>query len=177
MYPRILLLAAALAASSGALAADAPYLTRTKIEPAQFEQLVALLEREMGTGGRFEWIEPAERAEVEAALARMRERLRGRTSLTALGEDERIAVFNDQEAVNAILTRRDSERRVCERRMLVGSHRKETVCETYGQRMARIKGSRERMEELNHRVQRCREVTPAGSVLNSGGGGITCASG
>ena len=177
MHPRILLLAAALAASFGATGAEAPYVTRTKLEPAQFGQLVELLRREMRAGGRFEWIEPAERAEVEAALARMRERLGGRTSLTALGEDERIAVFNDQEVVNAILTRRDSERRICERRLLVGSHRKETVCETYGQRMARIKGSRERMEELNHRVQRCRELTPPGPVANSGGGGISCASG
>lgn len=177
MNPRILMLAAALAASSGALAADEPYVTRTKIEPARFGELASALATELHTGGRFEWTTPPERAAVEAALARMAARLEGRRTLAELGEDERIALYNDQEEINAILARRDSERRVCERRALVGSHRKETVCETYGQRMARIKGSRDRMDELNRRVQRCKEIASPGPVLNSGGGGITCAGG
>ena len=177
MNYRIVLFAAALAASSGAGAADAPYVTRTKIEPQQFGQLVAVLATETRTGGRFEWITPAERAEVDAALARMGEMLAGRSSLAELREDDRIALFNDQESINAILTRRDSERRICERRMIVGSHRRETVCETYGQRMARMKGSREHMDKLNRRVQLCREIPSPGPVLNSGGGGVTCVSG
>ncbi|HVF35379.1 MAG TPA: hypothetical protein VND91_08650 [Candidatus Saccharimonadia bacterium] len=160
-----------------ALAGPEPYLTRTKVEPARFGQLVEVLRDEMEPGGRFAYVTREERTRVETSLARMQEVLHGKASLADLDERERIAVLNAQEEVNAILTKRDSERLVCDRRLLPGSHRKETVCETYGDRMARIKGSREQVERLNRRIQACREVTLPGPAANSGSGGIVCQSG
>src|SRR5687768_3231289 len=131
----------------------------------------------MRTGGRFAWVTPAERSRIDTTLERMAGVLAGKRSLADLNDNERVIVFNGQEEVNGILAKRDSERLVCQRRLLPGSHRKETVCETYGEQMARIKGSRENIERNNRRVQACREITNPGPVANSGGGGITCQSG
>lgn len=166
----------ALLAYCAAAAADAGYVTRGKIEPARFAELATALESEMRSGGRFEYVTLAERARIDAALQRMGDALHGKQALGELSERERVAVFNAQEEINGILARRDGERLVCAHREVVGSHRKLTVCETYAERMARIKGSRQRADELNRRVQTCREVT-TGPVANSGGGGITCRSG
>ena len=176
MTTRPFLLLLLLAAAGIATAAE-PFVTRAKVEPASFMQLVAVLETEMRAGGRFAWVTPAERSRIDAALERMARILAGKRSLADLGERERVLVFNAQEEVNGILARRDSERLVCERRLLPGSHRKETVCETYGEKMARIKGSRENIERNNRRVQVCRELTNPGPVANSGSGGISCRSG
>lgn len=160
-----------------ALAAPEPYLTRTKVEPARFGQLIQTLRVEMAPGGRFAYVTPAERDRIEGSLERMRAALEGKATLADLDERERLSVFNAQEEVNAILTKRDAERVLCDRRPLPGSHRKELVCETYGQRMARIKGSREQVERLNRRVQTCRELTVPGTAPGAGQAGISCRSG
>jgi hypothetical protein len=166
-----------LLAAGAASAEEKAYVTRAKVEPASFPALAAILHAEMRTGGRFAYVTPEERARIDAALERMARMLAGKRSLADLTEVERVAVFNGQEEVNGILAKRDAERLVCQRRLLPGSHRKETVCETYGDQMARIKGSRENIERNNRRVQVCRELTNPGPVANSGGGGITCQSG
>lgn len=164
-------------AAAAPAAAENAFVTRSKVEPARFGQLVAVLGEEMRTGGRFAWVTPDERARVDASLARMAALLAGKRTLDELGERERVALLNAQEEVNAILTKRDAERLVCERRTLPGSHRKISSCETYGERMARIKGSREQVDRLNRRVQQCRELTVPGTAANAGNAGITCRSG
>lgn len=156
MAARIALLVLFLGAC-GAASAGETYVTKKKIEPAHFDALVETLDGEMRAGGRFEHVSLAERARIHAAVSRMRQVLHGRQSIDELREHERVAVFNAQEEINGILTRRDGERLVCERRPLPGSHRKETVCETYAERMARQRGSRQRANELNRRIQQCNE--------------------
>lgn len=172
-----LLFGMSLFACATALAGSEAYVTRTRVEPARFGQLVEVLRTEMGPGGRFAYVTTAERDRIEHSLDRMRVALDGKATLADLDDRDRLAVFNAQEEVNSILTRRDAERVVCDRRPLPGSHRKETVCETYGDRMARIKGSREQVERLNRRVQQCRELTVAGTAPNAGNAGIVCQSG
>ena len=176
MY-RYLVLLPCILALSGTATAKEGYVTQRKIEPTAFAQLETLLQEEMDIGGRFAYVEPAERVAIDANLARMRGLLDGKRTLAELDEDERVAVFNAQAQINAILTKRDGERMICDRRMIVGSHRKETVCETYADRMARIKYSRERMDDLNQRVQACRELTVPGTAPNSGGDGVLCRGG
>ena len=167
----------AMIAFCGAASADADYVTRRKIEPAQFGELATALEAEMRTGGRFEYVTLAERARIDDALQRMGEVLHGKRGLGDLSERERVAVFNAQEEINGILTRRDGERLICANKEMIGSHRKFTVCETYAERMARTKNSREQADELNRRVQQCREQTIPGTAANAGNNGVVCQSG
>ena len=167
----------AMFAFCGAALADAEYVTRRKIEPARFAELSTVLETEMRTGGRFEYVTLAERARIDGALQRMGEVMHGKRGLGELSERERVAVFNAQEEINGILTKRDGERLICANKQMVGSHRKFTVCETYAERMARIKGSREQADDLNKRIQQCRESTIPGTAANAGNAGVICQSG
>lgn len=176
MHLRLRLMSAMLLVA-GPVLADADYVGRRKIEPARFGELVDVLSQEMRAGGRFEYVSAAERARIDAALARIGAVLEGKRTLAELRDPERVAVFNAQEEVNGILARRDRERLVCEHRKTVGSHRKTTVCETYGERMARIKGSRERVDGLNRRIQACREQTIPGTAPNAGNAGVVCTGG
>jgi hypothetical protein len=155
-------MAIVLCAFVGAATAKAAVDAR-KIQPDQFDQLVALLEEEMASGGRYEYATERERDEVRRALATMARHLDGVDSIEQLDEDTRVAVMNAQERANAILTRRDSDRLVCDRRRSIGTHRRETHCETYGERMARIQGT--------HKIaKRWLEIPCASATAGEGGG-------
>jgi Arc/MetJ-type ribon-helix-helix transcriptional regulator len=113
-----------------------------KLQPQQFDQLVALIEQEMDAGGRYEYVSDAERAAVRRALDDMARLLEGVESIAALREEQRVALLNAQERVNALLTKRDGERLICSHRRRIGTHMRETTCETYAEQMARVKGTR-----------------------------------
>ncbi len=56
-----------------------------------------------------------------------------RGSVDKMSEPQKVELFNSQEVVNSILTKRDSDRVICENRIPVGSHIPKTSCHTYGQ--------------------------------------------
>ncbi len=147
-----------LAAGIAGAQTEKGYITDRKIEPGMFNQLVRLLEQEMQPGGRFEFVSEAERAAVERELTLMGGVLQGHETLASLAEEDKIALINAQERANAILTQRDGERLICERRKLVGSNMRQSVCETYAERQARIRGSRDHANKLNRRIQQCNEA-------------------
>jgi hypothetical protein len=138
-----------------AMADDAPLLPREKLAPADFPATADWIAREMAPGGRFQHVTPRERDAVEADLGRMQAMLAGVERIEALDESARVELLNAQERVNGVLSRRDGERLICERRARLGSNRRETWCETYAEREARIRGTRERANELNRRIQQC----------------------
>lgn len=133
------------------------YITKRKIEPGMFNQMVRALEQEMQPGGRFEYVTDVERSTVQQELSLMGGLLEGHDSLASLREEDKIKLLNAQERANAILTQRDGERLICERRKLVGSNMRQSVCETYAERQARIRGSRDDANRLNRRIQQCNE--------------------
>jgi hypothetical protein len=151
------LLVALLATGIAGAQTEKGYITDRKIEPGMFNQLVRTLEQEMGPGGRFEFVSDAERSAVTHELSVMGGLLQGHETLATLREDDKISLINAQERANAILTQRDGERLICERRKLVGSNMRQSVCETYAERQARVRGSRDRANKLNRRVQQCNE--------------------
>ena len=150
----------AMIASPLAAAREKGYIDSRKYDPAQFPQLVEQLRAEMSPGGRFEEIAAAERAKVEEELGRMGELLAGAQSLEDLDETQRVALINAQERANAILTKRDGERLICQRRQLVGSHRTETYCETAQEKRDRTAFSREKKRQL--------ELKSCGAEINCG---------
>lgn len=159
--------------ATGVAAADEGFVSKKRLQPEQFPQLVELLRVEMSPGGRFEFVEDRERDSVEAELARMGELLAGRRSLDELQENEKVALINAQEAVNAILTRRDRDRLICQRRAVVGSHMKQTVCETYGEQIARKRAGQDRYRELSDMNTVCSgrtgECNPRSGPIAGGG--------
>jgi hypothetical protein len=88
--------------------------------------------KQMGPGGRFEFVTKEEYAKVNDNLNAMSALFDKFATVSAMDRDTRIALFNDQEVVNSILKRRDSERLICRSELPTGSHIPATKCRTYG---------------------------------------------
>ena len=119
-----------------------------KLDPTQFPALAALIRGEMGPGGRWEYMKAKERMTIEVSLDTMERTLAGHQDVAELTEYEKVEVLNAQEQINAILTRRDKDRLICERRKIVGSQLPQNVCETYGEKVRRNAEAKERYFDL-----------------------------
>jgi hypothetical protein len=101
--------------------------------PDKFAQTEQEIRSEMEAGGRYEFIKPRDKAQVEVDLNSMRATLQTAGSVAALNEKQRIQLFNTQEHLNGLLTHSDSNRMVCERRAPVGSNIPINMCKTVGE--------------------------------------------
>jgi hypothetical protein len=96
-----------------------------------FAVVVAAVQQEMRPGGRFEFVTADERATVDAKLGDMTALFDQFGTVDGMNQDAKIALFNAQEKVNGILTRRDGDRLVCERTPPLGTNIPRTTCKTY----------------------------------------------
>lgn len=135
----------ALAASSSVFASRAPAPTVDAHKDDLAVQRITL-EKEMKPGERFAEINANDRAQVFATLDRMQALLAGR-SVSQLNETEKVQLLNDQELVNALLTKaRVDSRMQCKREKKVGSHRVTSTCRTVAEWRRASQQSREDME-------------------------------
>ena len=93
-----------------------------------FQASAASVRRDMQAGGRYAFVNPTERAKVDAALSDI-DRI---YSSGRLDQDTKVRVFNDQELVNSILEQR-GDRLVCANEVSTGSLVRVTRCHTYAQ--------------------------------------------
>lgn len=100
-----------------------------------FTAVNAAVHKEMQPGGRYDLISQGEREDVDTRLAHMQSLFDKYGTVAQMDQPSKIQLFNDQEAVNAALTRRDNKRLICERIAPVGSHIPRTFCQTYGEKM------------------------------------------
>ena len=93
-----------------------------------------------------------------AALDRIGGALAESGSLQSMPEDMKVRVFNDQEAVNTLLTKgREDSQLVCTRETPSGSHRPHTSCKTVAER----RRDRERSQDALRTVQRPMALDPS----------------
>ncbi|MFC3716769.1 hypothetical protein ACFONC_11470 [Luteimonas soli] len=108
--------------------------TRVDVEEQFAEQRAQILE-ELGDGETFSEIENADREKVKSALARISTALDQSGGVAQLSEEQKVAVFNDQELVNNILTEAgENSRLVCKRVKKTGSHMSSNQCMTVAAR-------------------------------------------
>ena len=93
-----------------------------------FQSSAAGIRSEMRPGGRYAFVNPAERARIDAALADIDKVYAEHGALE--GQDAKVRVFNDQELVNAILERR-AVRTICANEVATGSLVRVTKCASY----------------------------------------------
>lgn len=96
-----------------------------------FTAVVAAVHQQMQQGGRYEFVDPGERQKIDASFADMQSLFDKYGTVAQMDQGAKVQLFNDQEAVNAILTRRDDKRLVCESVAPIGSHIPRTTCRTY----------------------------------------------
>jgi hypothetical protein len=99
----------------------------------RFQAVAATVREQMARGGRFEFVSRLERETVEAKLADMQSLFDRFGAVDKMDSDSKIRLFNDQELINGILTRNDSNREICAREVPVGTHFPTMVCHTYGE--------------------------------------------
>src|ERR1700742_2553482 len=94
-----------------------PTVDLTKQTAETFDVQIDQVHKDMEKGGRFEYITEDDRKVVEDGLKFMRDLIEQNGTVAAMKEDDRIRLFNRQERVNALLTKNDSQRIICEKGM------------------------------------------------------------
>jgi hypothetical protein len=168
--PLILALVLFVLAGTPAMARDEQ--PSVEFDPATFAEQKRRLVRSLDSKEYFE-ISDQDRQKVVDALDRMERHLTGITSVEQLDEPQRIAVFNDQELVNALLTdAREDSRLVCKREKKVGSNMPTTSCMTIAQR----REAQETAQRGLRNEMKVRLCLGGGNGVPGGQGGL-CSSG
>jgi hypothetical protein len=129
----------------------------------------AAVEKEMEQGERFAEISDEDKAAVFAALDRMEKLLAGR-GVAQLDQSEKVVLINDQELVNALLTKANIDSRVqCRREKRVGSHRTTSTCRTVAAWRRASEQSREDIEKRRSMGDILPQEKPGGGLRGRGG--------
>jgi len=142
----VMLSLAVLLPSLTAIAADKSERLVDVAKQEKFEDQATAIREQMKPGGRFEFTTPEERARVNEQLSIITALLQKRTGST-LDDDDQLEIYAAQENANAILTKRDGRRLVCEFSAPTGSNRKVKQCATYADRMKAHKETRNYLRE------------------------------
>jgi len=125
----------------------------------QFADQAEAIRLEMKPGGRFEYLNPAERRQVEEQLDIIAAVLQRRVG-AKLDDDDQLDIYAAQENANAILTQRDGRRLICEYSAPTGSNRKVKQCATYADRQ------RAHMETRNYLRETLGKSPSAGEQID-----------
>jgi hypothetical protein len=150
---RTALVALALVVAATSLAAKENYHEKAfNADTAEkFEATVGGVRKEMEAGGRYQYVKPDERKTIDKSLTEMQALFAQNGSVEAMNQGDKVKLFNAQEVVNSILTRRDGERVICKDEPKLGSHVRTTSCHTYAQEEEARRGSHDMMDEWTRR--------------------------
>lgn len=139
----------------------------------KFAAVSASVIKQMEHGGRYEFVTPTERQKIEKAFAEMNGMMDKYGSVAAMDEKTKIALFNNQEVVNSILTHRDRDRVICKHEVPVGSHIPVTTCHTYAQEVEAREGARKQWQDWSQRacVSAPSQTNKSPYCFSGGGGG------
>lgn len=115
---------------------------------ADFDVTKAHLIAQLDTD-RYSEISPQQKRKVIDALDRIDARLGSPAGSDKINDDDRVAIFNDQELVNTIMSRAvEDSRMYCEREAPLGTHRIRTVCLTMATWMERERSGQTAMHTV-----------------------------
>ena len=133
--------------SFGAHAAKPSDVPMEEVKANGFAEQRAAIIAGFAPGERYSEIDDKQRAEVMGALDRMQTHLAPATSIDQLKPEIKVAVYNDQEIINTILTKAQAaSREVCKRHRTVYSRMKTSECHTVAEWDRRREAGRELAE-------------------------------
>ncbi|AIF46865.1 hypothetical protein [Dyella japonica] len=119
----------------------------------EFAAVADHVRQQMGPGGRFENVDKDDQATVNRDLSNMSSLYDKFGTVDAMDQSTKVELYNNQSEVNAILTRHDADREVCEQVKPMGSNIPKTVCRTQRQ-IDQENGSAQRfMQDQSQRTQ------------------------
>lgn len=98
-----------------------------------FEAVAAAIRKQMQPGGRWQYIDNKERTTIDGSFADMGKLYDQFGSVDKMDSAAKVRLLADQSTVNAILTKKDGERLICQDQIPVGSHLPVKTCKTYAQ--------------------------------------------
>jgi hypothetical protein len=98
-----------------------------------FTAVVAAVHQQMQPGGHYEFTSKKDREAIDAQFGEMQSLFDKYSTVAQMDQNAKVQLFNDQQAVNAILTHNNSDRLICEHIAPLGSNIPKTVCRTYGE--------------------------------------------
>ena len=147
MFPHRMLVVALLLAASSCYATDNKQPDMTA---ADFSAQKALFVQQLDDGKTYSEITPESRKNVVEMLDRMDARVQKAGSVDRMNDQDRVAFFNDQEAVNVLLTKAKADSRViCTRDTPTGTHHVVTNCQTLAQRRSNEESARREMNKIS----------------------------
>ena len=126
-----------------------------------FEAVAAAVRQEMQPGGRFAFVSNEGRKTVDGKLIDMAALFNEFGSVDKMDPAAKGRLLGDQNSINAVLARYDSNRRVCWQETPIGTHFPKTVCRTLGEIQNQKNGSQQHLEQMRQ-IQR--QISPAPGV-------------
>ena len=99
----------------------------------QFAAVADHVRQQMAPGGRFDSVDKNQQATVNRDLSNMQSLYDRFGTVDAMDQATKVELYNNQSEVNAILTRHDADREICEQVKPMGSNIPKTVCRTQRQ--------------------------------------------
>ena len=124
----------------------------------KFEQEAASVRAGMQPGGVYEFMKDDEKHRVQTQLEAMHKMLEEHAA--GLSPQDKVALLNTQEELNALLLQNDNNRLVCERGTRTGSRIHVTTCHTHGEIVLRERNDRQLLGDLQKQPQ---NQKPAGN--------------
>ena len=119
-----------------------------------FEAVVAAIHKQMQLGARWQYIDSSERATIDNSFADMGKLYDRFGSVAKMDQAAKVRLLADQSTVNAILTKKDGDRLICQSTIPVGSHLPIKTCKTYAQIQTDQRGAQEFLRERSATTQR-----------------------
>jgi hypothetical protein len=115
-----------------------PYASRhaptiSNMDRDQILQWIDKLNVDLG-GKAYGHVKDEGRHKIEASEAEIRHLLQDVRSLDALDDTQKVALFNETQAIIAVLNDSEKDRLICERERVTGSHRPVVLCMTVEER-------------------------------------------
>ncbi|WP_243038998.1 hypothetical protein [Dyella sedimenti] len=96
----------------------------------EFAAVADRVRQQMAPGGRFEFVDKGGHETVDRDLGGMQSLYDKFGTVDAMDQPSKIQLYNYQTEVNAILTRGDADREICEQVKPMGSNIPKTICRT-----------------------------------------------
>lgn len=114
-----------------------------------FAAVEAAIRKQMGPGGRWQYVNTRERATIDGSFADMAKLYDQYGSVDRMDQSAKVRLLADQSTINAILTRKDGDRLICTSEVPVGSHLPVKRCRTYSQIQAEQFQAQKSLQDLN----------------------------
>lgn len=98
-----------------------------------FDAIAAAIRQQMQPGGRFAFVDSKGRSSVNMRLDDMSVLFNRYGTVDGMSADAQSRLLDDQNTINEVLARYDSNRLICREEVPVGSHFPKRVCRTLGQ--------------------------------------------